>query len=76
MNTSLFVGLCYDAGLSVEFKEAMTVVLSGEDSVIAEVSERFSGDYYIDTWGESDDYTRFVSDAVPQYALTSIEGRE
>lgn len=76
MNTSLFVGLCYDTGLSVEFKEAMTVVLSGEDSVIAEVSERFSGDYYIDTWGESDGHTRFVSDVVPQYALTSIEGRE
>lgn len=76
MNTSLFVGLCYDTGLSVEFKEAMTVVLSGEDSVIAEVSERFSGDYCIDTWGESDDHTRFVSDVVPQYALTSIEGRE
>ena len=76
MNTSLFVGLCYDIGLSVEFGEAMTVVFSGEDSVIAEVSERFSGDYYIDTWGETDDHTRFVSGVVPEYALTPIEGRE
>lgn len=76
MNTSLFVGLCYDAGLSVEFKEAMTVVLSGEYSVIAKVGERFSGDYYIDTWGEADDHVRFVSSIVPEYALTPIEERE
>lgn len=76
MNTSLFIGLCYDAGLSVEFKEATTAVLSGEDSVIAEISERFSGDYYIDTWGETDDCTRFVSSVVPEYALTPIKERE
>lgn len=76
MNTSLFVGLCYDEGLSVEFKKAMTVILSGEDSVIAEVGERFSGDYYIDTWGEADDHVRFVSSIVPEYALTPIEERE
>lgn len=76
MNTSLFVGLCEDAGLSVEFKETMTVVLSGEYSVIAEVGERFSGDYYIDTWGEADDHVRFVSSIVPEYALTPIEERE
>lgn len=76
MNTSLFVGLCEDAGLSVEFKEAMTVVLSGEDSVIAEVGERFSGDYYIDTLGEADGHVRFVSSVVPEYALTPIEERE
>nr|DAJ82435.1 MAG TPA: hypothetical protein [Caudoviricetes sp.] len=76
MNTSLFVGLCYDAGLSVKFKEAMTVVFSGEDSAIAEVSERFSGGYYIDTRGETDDHTRFVSSIVPEYALTPIEERE
>lgn len=76
MNTSLFVGLCYDAGLSVEFEEATTVVLSGEGSVIAEVDERFSGDYYTNTWGETDDHTRFVSSVVPKYALTQIEERE
>lgn len=76
MNTSLFVGLCEDAGLSVEFKKAMTAVLSGEDLVIAEVSECFSGDYYIDTWGEADDHVRFVSSIVPEYALTPIEERE
>lgn len=75
MNASLFAGLCYDADLSVEFKETMTVVLSSEDSVIAEVSERFVGDYYIDTWGESDDHTRFISNIVPEYALTPIEER-
>lgn len=75
MNTSLFVGLCYDAGLSVEFNKAMTVILSGKDSVIAEVGERFSGDYYIDTRGEADDHIRFVSNVVPEYALTPIEER-
>ena len=76
MNTSLFVGLCYDAGLSVEFKEAITAILSDEDSVIAAVGERFSGAYCIDTWGETDDHTRFVSSVIPEYALTSIEERE
>lgn len=76
MNTSLFVGLCYDAGLSVEFKEKMTIVLSSEDSVIAEVGERFRGDYYIDTWGEADNHVRLVSSIVPEYALTPIEERE
>lgn len=76
MNTSLFVGLCEDAGLSVEFKGATTAVLSGEDSVVAEVSERFSGDYYIDTWGETGDHARFMSNVVPKYALTPIEERE
>nr|DAY11283.1 MAG TPA: hypothetical protein [Caudoviricetes sp.] len=54
----------------------MTVVLSSKDSVIAEVGERFGGDYYIDTWGEADDHTRFVSSTVPEYALTPIEERE
>ena len=44
--------------------------------MIAEVSERFSGDYYIDTWGEADDHVRFVSSIVPEYALTPIEERE
>lgn len=76
MNTSLFVGLCYDAGLSVDFKKATTVISSSKDSVIAEVGERFSGDYYIDTWGEANGHIRFVSNVVPEYALTPIEERE
>ena len=76
MNTSLFVGLCEDAGCSLEFRNNSTTVITGGGVVIADVSERDRADYYIDTWGASLEDAKLVSDIVPEYAFTPLEERE
>lgn len=72
MNTSLFVGLCEDAGLNVEFRGGKAYVYER----LADISEARVGDYYIDLWGASEEYTKLISEVVPQYALTPIEERK
>lgn len=76
MNTSLFVGLCYDAGLDLRFYNDSITVTTGRGMVIADVSEQDCADYYIDTWGSRIEDAEFVSSVVPKYALTPIEERE
>ncbi len=76
MNTSLFVGLCYDAGLNVEFRGGTTYVYGDLNECIADTSEERVGDYYIDLWDTPEEYTELISEIVPKYALTPIEERE
>lgn len=76
MNTSLFVGLCYDAGLNVEFRSGITYVYGDLNEYIADISEARVGDYYIDLWNISKEHTELISEVVPKYAFTPIEERE
>lgn len=76
MNTSLFVGLCYDAGLNVEFRGGITHVYGDLNECLADISEARTGDYYIDRWNAPEEYTELISEVVPKYALTPIEERE
>lgn len=76
MNISLFVGLCEDAGLNVEFRGGITYVYGDLNECLADISEARVGDYYIDLWCASKEYTELISEVVPKYALTPIEERE
>lgn len=76
MNTSLFVGLCYDAGLNVEFRGGITHVYGDLDECLADISEARVGDYRIDLWNTPEEYTELISGIVPKYSLTLIEERE
>lgn len=76
MNTSLFVGLCEDAGLSIEFRGRVTYVYGHLNESVADISEFQAGDYYINLRGAPKEYTGLISEIVPKYALTPIEERE
>lgn len=76
MNTSLFLGLCEDAGLKVEFRGGITYIYDDFNECLADISEARTGDYYIDLWNASEEYTKLISEAVPAYALTPIKERE
>lgn len=76
MNTSLFVGLCEDAGLKVENRGGITYVYGDLNECLADISETRVGDYCIDLWNASMEFTELISEIVPEYALTPIERRE
>ena len=76
MNTSLFVGLCYDAGLKVGFSGGITHVYIGPNECLADISEVRTGDYSTNLLGTSKKHAELISEIVPEYALTPIEERE
>lgn len=76
MNTSLFVGLCEDVGLNVEFSGGIAHVYGDLNECLADISEARTGDYCIDLWNTPEEYTELISEIVPKYALTPIEERE
>lgn len=76
MNTSLFVGLCHDAGLNVKFRYGITRVYCDINECLADISEARVGDYHIDLWNTPEEYTELISEVVPKYALTPIEERK
>lgn len=76
MNTSLFVGLCYDARLDVELGERSTRVLTSHGSTIADISEVVRTAYIIDTWGILSSDAAAAMEYATEYALTPIEERE
>lgn len=76
MNTSLFFGLCEDAGLNVEIRSGITHVYRDPSECLADISEARVGDYHIDLWNAPEEYTELISEVVPKYALTPIEERE
>lgn len=76
MNTSLFFGLCEDAGLNVEIQSDITYVYGDLNECLADISEARTGDYYIDLWNATEEYTKLISEVVPKYSLTPIEERE
>lgn len=76
MNTSLFVGLCEDAGLNVEIGSGITYVYGDLNEHLADVSEARVGDCYMDLWNAPIEYIKLICEVVPKYALTPIEERE
>ena len=76
MNTSLFVGLCEDADLHVDFRSGITYIYNDLNECLADVSEARMGDYFIDLWNASEEHIEVISETVPEYALTPIEERE
>lgn len=76
MNTSLFVGLCEDAGLEVDFRRELTYVHAPNGALVAMVDEADHCLYWIDTYGVSRELAIQATKIVAPYALTPIEERE
>jgi len=76
MNTSLFVGLCYDVGLDVEFNNSLTEVSTHKHTLVAVINEKANLLYWIDTYGTDREQAATLSEIVVAYALTPIEERE
>lgn len=76
MNTSLFVGLCEDAGLKVRFSGGITHVYSGPNECLADISEVRKGDYSTSLLSATKGHAELISEIVPEYSLTPIEERE
>lgn len=76
MNTSLFVGLCYDAGLEVDFRRELIYVHAPNGTLVAAVDEAARALFWIDTYGVSEDQAAGIAEIVTPYALTPIEERE
>lgn len=76
MNTSLFVGLCEDAGLNVEFNDNLTTVTTLTGTPLATINEDTEALCWIDTYGANKEQAIKVSEIVVPYVLTPIEERE
>lgn len=76
MNTSLFVGLCEDAGLEVDFRRELIYIHAPNGTLFATVDEADHGLYWIDTYGVSRELAIQATEIVVPYALTPIEERE
>lgn len=76
MNTSLFVGLCEDAGLEVDFGKGVTYVYVSGGILVAAINESIHALYRINTYEASRGDAIRLSEIVVPYALTPIEERE
>lgn len=76
MNTSLFVGLCYDAGLNVELNGTQAEISTHDRIKVATIDERADSLYWVDTYDMSREQAAALSELVPKYALTPIKERE
>lgn len=76
MNTSLFVGLCEDAGFEVEFNGSLVGVSTYNHIPVAVINEKADSLYWIDTYGTGREEAAALSEIVVAYALTPIEERE
>nr|DAV61462.1 MAG TPA: hypothetical protein [Caudoviricetes sp.] len=76
MNTSLFVGLCEDIGLEVDFGRSFTYVVSSSGISIACISEADTALWWIDTWTISPEDAIAATKIIPEYALTPVGERE
>lgn len=76
MNTSLFVGLCEDAGFDVDFGNNLTAVIAPNGTPVAMINESDYGLYWIDTYGVSRELAIKATEIVAPYALTPIEERK
>ena len=76
MNTSLFVGLCVDAGFNVKFRDNMTFVEVTRGVPAATVSEAEPASLSIGTYNIRRSSSEALIEAVTSYALTPIEERE
>lgn len=76
MNTSLFVGLCEDAGFEVDFRRELIYVHASNGTLVATVDEAARALFWVDTYGVSEDKAVKIGEIVIPYALTPIEERE
>lgn len=76
MNTSLFVGLCEDAGFEVDFRRELIYVYASNGTLVATVDEAARALFWVDTYGVSEDQAVKIGEIVAPYALTPIEERE
>lgn len=76
MNTSLFVGLCYDAGLEVDFRRELIYVHAPNGTLTATVNEAERALFWIDTYGIGQEDAIAATEIIVPYALTPIEERE
>nr|DAN20822.1 MAG TPA: hypothetical protein [Caudoviricetes sp.] len=76
MNTSLFVGLCEDAGIEVKFLRELIYIHAFNGTLVATVDEAARARFWIDTYKVGEDCAAKVTEIVVPYALTPIEERE
>lgn len=75
MNTSLFVGLCEDAGFNVKFRDGLALVEVIRGVPIATISETEPARLSIGTYNIRRSSSEALVEAVTSYALTPIEER-
>lgn len=76
MNTSLFVGLCEDAGFDVDIRRELIYVHAPNGTLVATVDEAARALFWVDTHGVDEDQAAKITEIVTPYALTPIEERE
>ena len=76
MNTSLFVGLCEDAGFNVKFRGELALVEVAKGVPVATVSETEPASFSIGTYNVRRHASEVLAEVVTAYALTPIEERE
>lgn len=76
MNTSLFVGLCENAGLEVDFRRELAYVYAPDNALVATVDEAARALFWIDTYGMDEEQAIKTIEIVTSYALTPVEERE
>ena len=76
MNTSLFVGLCEDAGFNVKFRNGLALVEVTQGVPVATISETEPASLSIGTYNIRRNSSEALIEAVTSYALTPIEERE
>lgn len=76
MNTSLFVGLCEDAGFNVKFRGELALVEVARGLPVATISETEPAGFSIGTYNIRRSASEVLAEAVIAYALTPIEERE
>lgn len=76
MNTSLFVGLCEDAGFNVKFRGELALVEVARGVPVATISESEPASSSIGTYNIRRNASEAIAEAVTAYALTPIKERE
>lgn len=76
MNTSLFVGLCEDAGFNVRFRGELALIEMARGVPAATISETEPASFSISTYNIERHASEVLAEVVTAYALTPIEERE
>lgn len=76
MNTSLFLGLCEDAGFGADLRRELIYVHAPNGALIATVDEAARALFWVNTYGVGEDRAAKIAEILMPYALTPIEERE
>lgn len=72
MNTSLFVGLCEDAGFEVDLRRELIYVHAPNGILVATVDEAARALFWIDTYGVDEDRAVKIAEIVTPLSLIHI----